>query len=295
MVPASPAQFQFSHSRGSPALQGFHLRASAHQSLWQPAGNLRSRRPTTNEPSARPRSGARQAQSREANAGWRRGSGGQRRRGSHTHRLRGDSPEAEAGRAYRCSCQFRSAPAGPGSQAGAGALDRPCPPLRAPPVGLPHPFPAKRLAGTIRGPGRMTALPESGPHTGCVSALDLLQDPLVFRDGPQTFAALRHLGWKLRSRRSAAPRGPRERAAPGAPMGGAGTERSARHPAPIQALTPAQGPGSPWKGKERKRASRSAPPLVPAAALRIAWLSHIFLFSVYQTLCYKNKIITLNL
>lgn len=144
----------------------------------------------------------------------------------------------------------------------------------------------------------MTALPESGSHTGRVSAFDLLQDPLMFRDGPQTFAALRHLGWKLSSRRGAAPLGPRERAARGASAngrGGRGDER-ARRPAPIQALAPAQGQGAGWEGEETKRvASHSTSPLVPVAVLRLAWLSHIFLFSVCQTLCYKNKIITLNL
>lgn len=68
----------------------------------------------------------------------------------------------------------------------------------------------------------MRALPEGGPHAGGIGALDLLQDPLMLRDGAQTFAALRHLGWKLRSRRGAAPSGRRERAARGASAGGGG-------------------------------------------------------------------------
>lgn len=71
----------------------------------------------------------------------------------------------------------------------------------------------------------MRALPEGRPHAGGVGALDLLQDPLVLRDGAQTLTALRHLGWKLRGRRGAAPRGRRERAARGASARGRGKGR----------------------------------------------------------------------
>lgn len=92
-----------------------------------------------------------------------------------------------------------------------------------------RPLPDERPEGAARDPERMRALPEGGPHAGGVCALDLLQDPLVLWDGARTFAALRHLGWKLRSRRGAAPRGPRGRATCAASARRRGKGRGGRH------------------------------------------------------------------
>lgn len=171
MVPASPAQFQFSHASDSPARQGFHLRAPPHISH---AGcqqlTFAPRTPAAKAPSVPPRSGRPEA-------------GRQSRGGAAAPGVRGTAvatptgceltaPTAEAGGADRCSGPFCSASARPGSQT--SAPDRPRPPPRAPPVGPPRPAPDERPAGTIRGPGGMRALPEGGPHAGGVGAFDLL-------------------------------------------------------------------------------------------------------------------------
>lgn len=91
-----------------------------------------------------------------------------------------------------------------------------------------RPPPDERPKRAARDPERMRALPEGGPHAGGVCALDLLQDPLVLWDGARTFADLRHLGWKLRSRRGAAPRRPRGRATCGASARRRGKGRGGR-------------------------------------------------------------------
>lgn len=104
--------------------------------------------------------------------------------------------------------------------------------------------------------GGMKALPEGGPHAGGVGALDLLQDPLMLRDSARTLTALRHLGWKLRSRRGAAPRrtreraarGQRERGARGASASGRGEERGGEkgggERSAQRRCQPAPGPGA---------------------------------------------------
>lgn len=135
MVPATPAQFQFSHASCSPARQGFHLRVPRHLShavCWQ----------LTFAPAQPPSAqlGAREAQGassgpQAARAGRRRRSRGQRGRGGHTHRPRGDSSRG-LGRPCRqvqppvpplpARVRPRSLPADP---------ERPRPPPRAPPVG----------------------------------------------------------------------------------------------------------------------------------------------------------------
>lgn len=101
-APATPAQFQFSHARGNPARQGFHLRARQSCRLcplnlrpWHVRGRAALRPTATGEPgapgaSSRPKPGL-DGEGGAAKAGPNRGSRGQRSRGSHTLQLRGDS------------------------------------------------------------------------------------------------------------------------------------------------------------------------------------------------------------
>lgn len=151
-MPASPAQFQFSHARDSPARQGFHLRAPPHISQ---AGcqqlTFAPRTPAAKAPSptairepGRP-DARRQSQGGAAAPGV-RGTAVATPTGCEV-----TAPTTEAGGADRCSRPFCPAPAGPGSQT--SAPDRPRPPPRAPPVRPPCPAPDDGPAEAVRGPG----------------------------------------------------------------------------------------------------------------------------------------------
>ena len=110
MVPASPAQFQFSHALGSPARQGFHLREPrylGHATAKPPSAPARSESPEAPSASSRPQARA--------------GTGRRRRGGAAAPGVRGalaatpsscavTAPVAEAGRADRCSLPCRPAP-----------------------------------------------------------------------------------------------------------------------------------------------------------------------------------------
>jgi hypothetical protein len=232
-VPASPAQFNSPTPAAAqratfPAARDL---APLSRRLWPPA---RRSYCTVSPPRAR----REQAEARpETRAGAELCAGGaaapavQSHRGSHTHRLCGDSSRGRGGspRAPTAIAALTGATALPAPPRPARAAaqspathERPRPPPRAPPVGpaRARPAPKKQRARVSPGSEKMRLLPESRPHAGGVGALDLLQDPFVFRDGTQTLAAFRHLGWRLRSRRGAAPRERRGRATGGASAAG---------------------------------------------------------------------------
>lgn len=311
MVPASPAQFQFSHALGSPARQGFHLRERRYLGH---AGcrhlTFASATPAAKPPPAPARSESQEAPGASSRPQARAGTGLRRRGGAAAPAVRGalaatpsscavTAPAAAAGRADRCSLPCRPAPVP--AQVPASRPEAPHLPARP----LAHhlsgrsarhrrrttrPAPDERPEGAARHPGRMRALPEGGPHAGGVGALDLLQDPLVLRNGTQTFAALRHLGWKLRSQRGAAPREPRGRAACGASARGRGKGRGGRGGAGSagargwrgrQRAGPRPGVGSPHLrggqgtagggGEWRRITSSSRSALVPSCCLLTGW------------------------
>lgn len=198
-VPASPAPFPFSRGRGR-GRPGSHRRAPPRISQARP-----------------PAPSARQARDREANAGPHRrrphGARGQRPRGSHTHRPRRHSSRG-GGLPPRLQVQ-------PPVRPRPSRAEVPDLRLRARTTcRAVRPAPDEGPAGAFRGPAGMRALPESGPHAGGVGALDLLQDPLMLWDVAYPLTALRHLGWKLGSRRGAPPGGRREPAARGPSAGG---------------------------------------------------------------------------
>lgn len=125
MVPATPAQFQFSHALSRPARQRFHLRASRHlcPAVCRRSPSSRAR-PRRSRP--QPRSAARarkpQARSRDPRPGPGQGGAGRRKRGgASTPGVIGavaatpsscavTAPAAEGGRADRCSRPCRPAP-----------------------------------------------------------------------------------------------------------------------------------------------------------------------------------------
>lgn len=198
------------------------------------------------------------------------------------------APAAEAGGAYRCSRQSRPAPARPGSQT--SARDRPRPPPRAPPVGLLRPAPDWRPAWAARGLGGMRALPESGPHAGSVGALDLLQDPLMLRDRAQTLAALRHLGWKQRSRqaRPRAARGSAQRAARARRGGaGAGARGSTAQPRSRRWQVPKA--DAPPGARGRRRGAAAQPRRSPQLRSCDPPNFNVYYCIACQTLCYDSQ------
>lgn len=167
MVPASPAQFQFSHALGSPARQGFHLRDRRYLGH---AGyrhlTCASATPAAKPPSAPARSESQEAPGASSRPQARAGTGLRRRGGAAAPGVRGalaatpsscavTAPAAEAGRADRCSLPCRPAPVPaqvPASHPEAPPPARPPPrappvwPLRAPPAADDPPS-SRRAAG----------------------------------------------------------------------------------------------------------------------------------------------------